>query len=100
MGLSHSREIYSVDPMSNPAKIYKFYYACISQKELRPWVFFCLFLLTFPTGNAISERGFSAMGASKTKGRSELTVKQVLAHMMIGFNGPSIKEFAAMVERE
>ena len=57
-------------------------------------------MLVFPTGNAISERGFSAMGAAKTKGRSELSVKQMLAYMMIGFNGPSAAAFADMIDIE
>jgi hypothetical protein len=43
----------------------------------------------FPTGNAISERGFSAMGAAHSKQRSELGYAQVFAHLMIGFNGPN-----------
>ena len=29
--------------------------------DIKPWALFALFLLVFPTGNAISERGFSAM---------------------------------------
>ena len=40
------------------------------------------------------------MGAAKTKGRSELSVKQVMAYMVIGFNGPSLKDFSDMVDIE
>jgi len=36
------------------------------------------------------------MGVAKTKGRSELSVKQMLAYMMIGFNGPSVAAFAGV----
>jgi hypothetical protein len=32
--------------------------------DIKPWAFYVLFILVFPTGNAISERGFSAMGAT------------------------------------
>ncbi len=46
---------------------------------LKPYALFALFLLVFPTGNAISERGFSAMGAIYTKPRSEMSHAQVLA---------------------
>jgi hypothetical protein len=60
-----------------------------------------LFILVFPTGNAISisERGFSAMGAthSHSKQRSEMSHEQVVAHMIMGFNGPNVSEFAANV---
>jgi hypothetical protein len=41
--------------------------------DIKPWAMFALFVLVFPTGNAISERGFSAMGATHTKQRSELS---------------------------
>jgi len=84
----------------DPSMIYKFYYACLEKPALMPWAFFSLYMLVFPTGNAISERGFSAMGAAKSKGRSELSVKQVMAYMVIGFNGPSLKDFADMVDTE
>ena len=57
-------------------------------------------MLVFPTGNAVSERGFSATGAAKTKGRSELSVKQMLAYMTIGFNGPSTAAFVGMTDVE
>ena len=60
--------------------------------ELKPWALFALFVLAFPTGNAISERGFSAMGAVHSKQRSELSRAQVLAHLML--------EFAALLEYE
>ncbi len=57
--------------------------------NLKPWVIFSLFLPMFPTANAISERGFSAMSAAHSKQRSELGYAQVFAHLMIGFNGPN-----------
>jgi hypothetical protein len=70
--------------------------------NLKPWAMFALILLVFPTGNAISERGFSAMGTTHSKQRSELghTHTQVFAHLMIGFNGPSVIEFAQLLDIE
>ena len=63
---------------------------------------FALFVLVFPTGNAIAERGFSAMGmgATHTKQRSELGRDQVFANLIIGFNGPSVTEFTAQLDNE
>jgi hypothetical protein len=61
---------------------------------------FALFVLVFPTGNAIAERGFSAMGAAHSKQRSEMGHAQVFAHMVIGFNGPPVKEFERLIEIE
>ena len=43
--------------------IYPYYRSLMQMPELKPWALFALFVLVFPTGNAISERGFSAMGA-------------------------------------
>ena len=74
--------------------IYTYYKELLQMPSLKPWAFFALFLLVFPTGNAISERGFSAMGAAHSKERSELSDAQVFAHMVIGFNVPSVHEFA------
>jgi hypothetical protein len=72
--------------------IYPYYRALMQMPGLKPWALFALFVLVFPTGNAISERGFSAMGAAHSKLRSELSHAQVFAHLMIGFNGPSVLE--------
>jgi hypothetical protein len=58
------------------------------------WAFACLFLLIFPTGNAIAERGFSAMGAVHSTLRSEMGHEQVWAHMIVYFNGPKLLEYA------
>ncbi len=63
-------------------------------------VFFALFLLVLPTGNAISERGFSAQNATHSKQRSELSHEQTLATMMIGFNGPELPEFVNDMQRD
>jgi hypothetical protein len=68
---------------------------------LKPWALLALFVLVFPTGNAISERGFSAMGApAHSKLRSELSHAQVFAHLMIGFNEPSVPDFRAQLDIE
>ncbi len=40
------------------------------------------------------------MGAAHTKERSELGHKQVMAHVVSGFNGPSVQEFAEPIDRE
>jgi hypothetical protein len=78
------------------------YYRQILQQmpDMKPWAIFALFVLVFPTGNAISERGFSAMSAAHSKQRSEMGHAQVFAHLMIGFNGPTIAEFATLMDIE
>ena len=64
--------------------IYAYYRMLLQQMpNLMPWAMFALFILVFPTGNAISERGFSAMGATHSKQRSELGHNQIFAHLMI-----------------
>jgi hypothetical protein len=80
--------------------IYTYYKELIDTPELAAWSFFSLFLLVLPTGNAVSERGFSAEGATHTKSRSELSHDQVFANMMIGFNGPGTEIFGAALERD
>jgi hypothetical protein len=79
--------------------IYPYYKELLQMPDIKPWAFFALFILVFPTGNAISERGFSAMGAthSHSKQRSEMSHEQAVAHMIMGFNGPNVTEFAANV---
>jgi hypothetical protein len=76
-----------------PVVIYKFYAQLLSHREMRDWALFALFVLIFPTGNAISERGFSALNATATKGRYQLSVKEALNTMIISFNGPSYEAF-------
>lgn len=83
-----------------PEVIYKYYAQLIHHKELRDYSMFALFLLLFPTGNAISERGFSALNATCTKGRSSMSVKQALAAMIISFNGDSYKNFKESLDRD
>ena len=81
--------------------IYAYYRQILENiPDMKPWAIFAIFLLVFPTGNAISERGFSAMGASHTKQRSELAHAQVFAHLIIGFNGPPINEFTKLIDIE
>ena len=82
-----------VGQAQNLLAIYSFYKELMDTPALAAWSFFALFLLVLPTGNALAERGFSAMGAAHSKNRSELSHEQVLAHMLIGFNGPSLPEF-------
>jgi len=67
---------------------------------MRDWALFALFLALFPTGNAISERGFSALNATNTKGRYSLGVKQALCTMIISFNGPSYKAFKIALDEQ
>jgi hypothetical protein len=80
--------------------IYTYYKELLDVQILQPWAFFSLFLLVFPTGNAMSERGFSAMGATHSKQRSELSHEKVLASMVIGFNGPPVFDFSSSIDRE
>ena len=59
--------------------IYAYYRQLLLQMpNLKPWAMFALFLRVFPTGNAISERGFFAMGATHSKQRSELAILKFL----------------------
>jgi hypothetical protein len=80
--------------------IYPYYRQLMQMPDLKPWALFALFVLVFPTGNAISERGVSAMGSVHCKQRSELSHDQVFAHLIIGFNGPTVAEFAAQLDIE
>jgi hypothetical protein len=81
--------------------IYSYYRQILQQlPDMTPWALFALFVLVFPTGNAISERGFSAMGAVHSKQRSEMRHAQVFAHLMIGFNGPTVPEFMELIDIE
>ena len=84
----------------NHAVVYTYYKECMDIPGLGPWSFFALFLLVLPTGNAISERGFSAQNATHSKQRSELSHDQTLATMMIGFNGPELPEFVNDMQRD
>jgi hypothetical protein len=86
-----------VGQAKNLLAIYSFYKELMDTPALAAWSFFALFLLVLPTGNALAERGFSAMGAAHSKNRSELSHEQVLAHMLIGFNGPSLTEFKSSI---
>ncbi len=74
----------------NLLAIYSFYKELMEMPAMAAWSFFALFLLVVPSGNAIAERGFSATGTVHSKNLSELSHQQVLAHMQIGFNGPSV----------
>jgi hypothetical protein len=58
-----------------------------------------LFCLIVATGNAISERGFSAMAAVHGKSRSELAPPHVLASMLVVFNGASYKGFCEQTNK-
>ena len=80
--------------------IYKFYAELLCHRELRDWALFALFLLIFPTGNAISERGFSALNATATKGRYQLSVKEALNTMIISFNGPTYEAFRMALDEQ
>ena len=81
--------------------IYAYYrQILLSMPDIRSCAMFALFVLVFPTGNTISERGFSAMGRAKSKQRSELGSDQVFAHLIIGFNGPSVIDFSTEINTE
>jgi len=69
-------------------KIYEFYYELAKMGgETLEWCKFSLFCLIIATGNAISERGFSAMAGVHGKSRSELGLPHVLVSMLVAFNG-------------
>ena len=74
--------------------IFPFYHALQSDQggDTAEWSKFALLCLILATGNAISERGFSAMAAIHFKSRSSLGLPQVLAAMLAAFNGPSYED--------
>jgi hypothetical protein len=80
--------------------VYSYYKILLEKPDVAPWAFACLLLLIFPTGNAIAERGFSAMGAVHTKQRSEMSHEQVWAHMVIQYNGPTLAAYAEQLDVE
>ena len=82
------------------SQIYKFYYELYNSGKFSEWVKFALFCLIMATGNAISERGFSAMSAAHTKSRSELGIKHVLGAMLAQFNGASYNAFFKDIENQ
>jgi hypothetical protein len=84
------------------SKIYDLYWVVVQEMpEPNDWAVFCrLFMLVLTTGNAISERGFSAMSNAHTKSRSQLSVAQCRANMVISFNGQNYQDFANRLNRE
>ena len=81
--------------------IYEFYYELMKLGGgTCEWCKFSLFCLIIATGNAISERGFSAMSAVHAKSRSELGLPQVLVSVLVAFNGKSYKDFYDQIEQE
>ncbi len=75
--------------------IYDFYYDVLQLGgDTREWAKFAVFCLILATGNAISERGFSAMANVHTKLRSELGLDHVFGGMLAAFNGPSLSTLA------
>jgi hypothetical protein len=67
--------------------VYPYYRQLLQMPDLKAFTLlaFALFVLVFQTGtgNAISVRDFSAMGATHSKQRSELSSDQVFAHLVI-----------------
>ena len=92
--------VYEEENPPDPIVMYKFYAQLLHHKEMRDWALFALFLALFPTGNAISERGFSALNATNTKDRYSLSVKQAFHTMIISFNGPSYEAFKKALDDE
>jgi hypothetical protein len=78
--------------------VYSYYKTLLQMPDIAPWSFVCLFLLGFPTGNACAERGFSAMSATHTKERQEMSHEQVWAHMAVQYNGPELDAYAEKLD--
>ena len=78
--------------------VYSYYKSLLQMPDIAPWSFVCLFLLVFPTGNACAERGFSAMSATHTKARQEMSNEQVWAHMVVQYNGPELDAYAEKLD--
>jgi hypothetical protein len=66
--------------------VYAYYKTLLEMPDIAPWAFACLFLLIFPTGNACAESGFSAMNATHTKERQEMSHEQVWAHLAVRYS--------------
>ncbi len=93
---THGSSLRDNDVMQLKRGWHKFYAHCLREIDAR----YPPETMLMPTGNAISERGFSAMASTHGKARSEMSHKQVFAHMMIAFNGPTVPNFAANAHLE
>ena len=96
-------QCFVLDANGNHAEeqIYEYYYELAKLGgETYEWCKFSLFCLIVATGNAISERGFSAMAAVHGKSRSELGLPHVLASMLVAFNGASYKDFCEQINKD
>ena len=82
--------------MKTSAGIYEFYE---SLDEYTHWKKFALRCLILPTGDAISERSFSAMNNDGSEKRSRITVSHMDDYMSVGWNGPSISVFKERLKK-
>ncbi len=87
--------------------VYSYYKIHPEKPDVAPWAFECFLLLIFPTGKAIAERGFSAMGAvaphstpTRNCDQPEMSHEQVWAHMVIQYNGSKLAAYADQLDVE
>ena len=87
---------YKKDPKGHwiQTNIYSFYEELMSFAEFSIFAKFVLILLMLPTGNAISERGFSLMKNIISTKRNSISMEQAQIQHFIAFNGSSdLKDF-------
>lgn len=74
--------------------IHEFYDSLLSNGDLAHWCKFAALVLILPTGNAISESGFSIMAYTKNKYRNALGPYLLDAQLLAHANGPTVSDFA------
>jgi len=74
--------------------IHKFYDSLLSNSDLTHWCKFAALVLILPTGNAISESGFSIMAYTKSKYRNALGPYLLDAQLLAHANGSSVLDFS------
>ena len=80
-------------------KVHDFYDTLMHDSDMEEWCKFTALVLTLPTGNAISEGGFSMVSFAKNKYRNTLRATLLEAQMLASANGPSVSQFAKHVSK-
>ena len=78
---------------SKATDVHEFYDTLLGSDDLLPWCKFAALVLHLPTGNAISESGFSMVTFCKNKYRNSLRSTLLDAQLLVKANGPSVKDF-------
>ena len=80
--------------------VHEFYDTLLGSDDLLQWCKFSALVLHLPTGNAISESGFSMVTFCKNKFRNSLRTTLLDAQLLAHANGPSIPDFARLCAME